>query len=77
MKSAVLRLSERLCTIWKVAAGADVAQANADRVLLQAQDDVLVEEDARVHAVPRPARGQGLEPVNRLAVALAVGVVYR
>jgi hypothetical protein len=60
MKSAVLRLSERLCTIWKVAAGTDVAQANADRVLLQAQDDVLVEEDARVHAVPPLREGRAL-----------------
>src|ERR1700726_5266396 len=30
----------------------------------------------REHAVPPPSRGQALEPVNRLAVALAVGVVH-
>jgi hypothetical protein len=38
------------------------------------------EEVARQHAVPRlhaPSRGQALEPVNRLTVALAVGVVHR
>jgi hypothetical protein len=42
----------------------DVTQANADRVLLEAQHDVAVEEVARDHAV--------LEPVDRLAVTLAV-----
>ena len=46
----------------------DVAQANADGVLLEAQDDVAVEEVAREHAV--------FEPVECLAVALAVGVVH-
>jgi hypothetical protein len=42
----------------------DVTQANADRVLLEAQHDVAVEEVARDHAV--------LEPVDRPAVTLAV-----
>src|SRR6516162_4023317 len=47
----------------------DVAQTDADRILLKAQHDVAVEEVAGPHAV--------LEPVKRLAVALAVGVVHR
>ena len=45
-----------------------VAQADADRVLLEAQEDVAVEEVARAHVV--------LEAVERLAVALAVRVVH-
>src|ERR1700730_5178990 len=59
-------------------------QANADGVLLEAQDDVAAEESlgsmpspAFARAGPPPSRGQALEPVNRLAVALAVGVVHR
>src|SRR5712671_5689419 len=32
---------------------------------------------AFARAGPPPSRGQALEPVNRLAVALAVGVVHR
>jgi hypothetical protein len=47
----------------------DVMQANADGLLLEARSDVAVEEVAREHAV--------LELVDRLAVALAVGVVHR
>src|SRR3984893_5424079 len=53
-------------------------QANADGVLLEAQDDVAAEESlgsmpspAFARAGPPPSRGQALEPVNRLAVALA------
>jgi hypothetical protein len=53
---AVLPVAISACS----SAGTDVAQANADRVLLQAQDDVLVEEDARVHAVPRLREGRAL-----------------
>src|SRR5215813_2819125 len=46
-----------------------VAQANADRVLLEAQHDVPVEEVAWLHAV--------LEAIDRLAGTLAIGVVHR
>ncbi len=47
----------------------DVPQTDADRVLLEAQHDVAMEEVTRAHAV--------LEPVDRLTVALAIGVVHR
>ena len=40
----------------------DVAQANADGVLLEAQDDVAAEEVAREYAVPRLREGR---PLNR------------
>ena len=40
----------------------DVAQANADGVLLKAQDDVAAEEVAWEHAVPRLREGR---PLNR------------
>src|SRR5262245_12635469 len=46
-----------------------VAQANADRVLLEAQHDVAMEEVARPQAA--------LEAIDRLAGALAVRVVHR
>ena len=36
----------------------DVAQANADGVLLEAQDDLAVEEVARQHAAPRLREGR-------------------
>jgi hypothetical protein len=36
----------------------DVAQANANGVLLEAQDDVAVEEVAREYAVPRLREGR-------------------
>src|ERR1700730_11214424 len=45
------------------------SQANADGVLLEAQHNVAAAEVARKHAI--------LDPVNRLAVALAVRVVHR
>src|SRR5438067_4898492 len=47
----------------------DVAQAHADRVLLKAQHDVAAEEVARQHPV--------FEPVDRLAVPLAICVIHR
>jgi hypothetical protein len=45
------------------------SETRIDGVLLEAQHDVAVEEVAWEHGV--------LEPVDRLAVALAVGVVHR
>jgi len=45
-----------------------VSQANTDRILLEAQEDIAVEEVARPHVI--------LEAVERLLVALAVRVVH-
>jgi hypothetical protein len=57
--------------------GAMTSRRNADGVLLEAQDDVAAEKVCPGACRPPPSRGQALEPVNRLARALAVGVVYR
>src|SRR5262245_52663720 len=46
-----------------------VAQADADRVLLEAQDDIAMEEVAGLHAV--------LETLDRIAVAVEIGLVRR
>ena len=46
----------------------DVSQTNTDGILLEAQYDVAVEKIVREHRV--------LEPVDRLTLALAVGVVH-
>ena len=42
----------------------DVAQANADGVLLEAQHDVAAEEVAREYAVPRLREGRPLAAQN-------------